>query len=55
MTKKKTENRGRKPTDDPKELVRLYVNRSIIKKLGGHDAVRELAYGNITSKARMIP
>lgn len=54
MSKKKSEPRGRKPADDPKELVRLYVNRSVINKLGGTDAVRELAYVNINSKARQI-
>lgn len=54
MNKKKPIGRGRKPTDDPKDIIRLYVQKSVIKKLGGIDAVREVAYFHINEKAYPI-
>jgi hypothetical protein len=40
--KKKTWNRGRKKSTDPKVQVAFYVTQSVVDKHGGMDASREL-------------
>lgn len=42
---------GRKPVADPKVMVALYVETSIIKSLGGLDELRSLCYAYLKSKA----
>lgn len=42
---------GRKPVDDPKVLVPLYVKSSVLKAFGGLDELREACYEFLESKA----
>lgn len=46
-----TKKRGRKPLDDPKEPIRIYVNRSVIKKLGGEQRTQNMALEYIYKQA----
>ena len=41
---------GRKPIEDKKKTVSIYIRESIIKKLGGPEIVKELATKYINSK-----
>jgi hypothetical protein len=40
MKKKTTVARGRKKTDDPKIMVPVWVNKSMIKRVGGMEAAK---------------
>jgi hypothetical protein len=42
---------GRKPVDDPKMVVTLYVKTSIVNAWGGYDEMREEIYEFLDSKA----
>lgn len=42
---------GRKPVDDPKVMIPLYVQTSVINKLGGFEEVREMCYEFLKAKA----
>ena len=42
---------GRKPVEDPKVLVPLYVETSVINAMGGFDEVRNACYAFIKSQA----
>lgn len=50
----KKSTKGRKPVDDPKISLRVYVNGSIIKKLGGYVATQLEVVDHITKKARRV-
>lgn len=50
MKKKQKAKRGRKPVDDKKEHVPLYVPKSEIEALNGIDGVRSAAYTGIKLK-----
>lgn len=41
---------GRKPTADPKVGVTLYIEESILNKLGGVEAIREYCYQFLRAK-----
>jgi hypothetical protein len=41
---------GRKPVEDPKVLVPLYVKSSVLSALGGLDEVRDACYGFLETK-----
>jgi hypothetical protein len=41
---------GRKPVEDPKVMVPLYVESSVIKAWGGFDEVRNACYSLLKSK-----
>jgi hypothetical protein len=43
--------RGRKKVADPKDCLRLYINRSVINAAGGEEAAIKLASGAIVRKA----
>ncbi len=47
MREKKTENRGRKPAEDPKQMLRIWVKASLIKSLGGEESAKEAALDGI--------
>ena len=44
IPKMKAQRRGRKPARDPKQTIPLFVEQSIVKKLGGKDKMRTLIY-----------
>lgn len=44
--------RGRKPAEDKKEGVRIYIYKSAIKSLGGILAVQELFHQTIKRKLK---
>lgn len=48
---KKKDPRGRKPAEDPKVCLRLYINTSVINAAGGWDAAVKLASASIVRKA----
>ena len=39
---------GRKPIEDKKVTINLFVRQSIVEKLGGKESVQELSYDAIT-------
>jgi hypothetical protein len=39
--------RGRKPVDNPKKLLRLWIHADTIKRLGGEINLRDRLYGYI--------
>jgi len=39
--------RGRKPLDDKKEIITLFIQASKIKALGGEEALKERLYSTI--------
>ena len=41
---------GRKPVEDPKVLVPLYVKSSVLNALGGLDEVRDACYSFLKSQ-----
>ena len=41
---------GRKPVEDPKVMVPLYIESSVIKALGGFEEVRTACYAFIRSQ-----
>ncbi len=41
---------GRKPAEDPKVAVTIYVEGSIVKSLGGIEGVREACYAFLKTK-----
>lgn len=43
----KKETRGRKPIKDKKELIRIYMRQSAIKKMGGQKKVIDKIYAFI--------
>jgi hypothetical protein len=45
--KKKTESRGRKKTDDPKIMIPVWVNESMVKQVGGKEAAKQFAFDGI--------
>lgn len=51
MKKKQKVKRGRKPIEDKKIHVPLYVPKSQVETLGGIDEVRNVAYPAIEQKA----
>ena len=44
---------GRKPVVDPKTGITLYLEASLINKLGGIEAVREICYLHLKEIAKM--
>jgi hypothetical protein len=50
----KKNNKGRKPVDDPKKSLRVYIQESIIDKLGGYVAAQVEVVDHLTKKARRI-
>ena len=42
---------GRKPVDDPKMVITLYVKTSIVNAWGGYEEMRETIYNFLSSKA----
>lgn len=46
------ENRGRKPVDDPKVCIRLYIHASIVKKNGGETDLKEYLTQRATDRAK---
>jgi hypothetical protein len=45
---------GRKPAVDPKISVTLYIEESVVKALGGVDAIRDDCYDYLKIKADKI-
>ncbi len=41
---------GRKPVEDPKLMVPLYVETSVINALGGLDEIRNICYAFLKSQ-----
>lgn len=41
MSRKNKSNAGRKPSEDKKEQVSIYVHQSVIKEHGGKDKLRK--------------
>jgi hypothetical protein len=46
----KTKKRGRKPVQDPKQPVNLFVRKSVIDSFGGSDELKEILTNFITIK-----
>lgn len=45
---------GRKPLDDPKEQIALYVHQTAVAKFGGKDGLKNALYGFIYGSAPKI-
>lgn len=45
---------GRKPVDDPKIPLTIYIRKSRVKAVGGEDAARTLAIKAIERKAKIF-
>lgn len=43
---------GRKPVEDPKVMVPLYIETSVINELGGFEEVRALCYDYLKLKLK---
>lgn len=50
---KKKDPRGRKPVKDKKMCIRLYIQQSKIKKLGGEKALTKDMYEYIEEKVKL--
>lgn len=42
---------GRKPVEDPKVMVPLYIETSVVNALGGFEEVREACYNFLKKQA----
>jgi hypothetical protein len=43
---------GRKPVEDPKVMIPLYVETSVINTLGGFEEVRKACYDFLKAKSK---